>query len=445
MYQLLIVDDEKEIREGLAAWKWHEIGIQVAGMCSHGMEALQFISEQPVDVVLTDIRMPFMDGLALIESLTRHYPFIKVVILSGHSDFDYAQKAIQYGASDYLLKPVGFADMERSMIRLVERLDEQKQREQRVELLARKANRLARTLRERFLTRLFENSLESESVEHESAEGEVLLEAQTYTAAVLRLDRLAVHRQEISGKERQLIRFSLDNLLEEIWVAKQYGYHLIEESSLDVYLLAKDSGEERFISLVEQLHRYLGLFKSTFSLAAGPTVSEPMLAGKSLDAAKQALEENGEECAFHAIHKPFAPASPLRPGAPSDAGPVVVQGGSTQPIGLKDNLVLLEAKRFIDVQYSRSLTMKEVAEQVFVSPGHLSALFKAANDTFLKYLTVVRMEKAKELLLDNSYKVYQIVEQVGYSDPAYFSEIFKKYTGKSPNEYRGKLKQQRDD
>ena len=115
MYKLLIVDDEKEIREGLAKWSWDAVGIEVAGCCSHGLEALQFVEERPVDIVVTDIRMPFMDGIELMTALNARYPFIRVVILSGYSDFEYAQKALKFGAIDYpLLKPLQFQTLARS-------------------------------------------------------------------------------------------------------------------------------------------------------------------------------------------------------------------------------------------------------------------------------------------------------------------------------------------
>ena len=437
MYQLLIVDDEKEIRDGLASWTWSEHHVQVAGCCSHGLEALQFVSEQPVDIVMTDIRMPFMDGLELMEALHQRYPFIKVIILSGYGDFEYAQKAIQLGAVDYLLKPVNFPDLGRSIQRLVERLDEERQKEQRMEVLARKAGLLTKVLRESFLSRLFETPLPNEVLEQDSGDGELLLEAEQYTAAILRLDRLAVQKQPIAEKERNLIAFSLDNILNDIWDARQYGYHLIDRNNLDVYLLSKDGEKERFQEVVNQLQRYIGLFKSTFSAGIGIPVSSLGDIYKSVKSARQAIDGNDEEGAL--ILGTEADDQPLRPhesGDEPDRTEVARDGAS-------DSIILQEAKRYIEENYHRSLTLKEVAEHVYVSPGHLSSLFKASNETFLKYLSTIRINKAKELLRDNRYKIYEIVEMVGYSDPAYFSEVFKKYTGKTPNEYRGKGKHDR--
>ncbi|MBW7457509.1 AraC family transcriptional regulator, partial [Paenibacillus sepulcri] len=102
--------------------------------------------------------------------------------------------------------------------------------------------------------------------------------------------------------------------------------------------------------------------------------------------------------------------------------------------------LLVQAKQYIREHYDRSLTLKEVAEQVHVSGSHLFALFKTSGQTFLSFLTSIRLQRAMDLLSGTNLKIYEIVEQVGYTDPAYFTEVFKKYTGRTPYEYRSKLR-----
>jgi two-component system response regulator YesN len=111
----------------------------------------------------------------------------------------------------------------------------------------------------------------------------------------------------------------------------------------------------------------------------------------------------------------------------------------------QNSVILVHAKQYILDHYHRSITLQEVADHVYVSQGHLSALFKETGETYLRFLTSVRMKKATELLRDPFIKVYEVVEKVGYTDPAYFSEVFKKYTGKTPNEFRGKSRQMREE
>jgi two-component system response regulator YesN len=107
MYSLLIVDDERWVRQGLRfTIDWQAEGVEVLGEAEDGEEALKFIQTQTPDIIITDIKMPRMDGLALIETVKKHNLPSKIIIISGYSDFSSAQKAIRYGASDYVLKPI---------------------------------------------------------------------------------------------------------------------------------------------------------------------------------------------------------------------------------------------------------------------------------------------------------------------------------------------------
>ena len=111
-YRLMVVDDEYPIRQGLASGiDWESLGFELCAIASNGKEVLEKISVKIPDVIITDIRMPVMDGIELIENLSLMYPQIKVVILSGYGDFEYAQKAIEFSVSAYLLKPINNEDL----------------------------------------------------------------------------------------------------------------------------------------------------------------------------------------------------------------------------------------------------------------------------------------------------------------------------------------------
>ncbi|MDO4296037.1 MAG: response regulator [bacterium] len=133
-YQLLIVEDEKAIANGIAnSLPWEEWGFGICGVCSDGVEALERISESPPDVVLSDIRMPKMDGLELMQHLSQDYPKVRIVILSGYHDFAYLQTAIKNGVCEYLLKPTDIDEFEEVFRRLKGRLDEERQRQRSLE------------------------------------------------------------------------------------------------------------------------------------------------------------------------------------------------------------------------------------------------------------------------------------------------------------------------
>lgn len=124
MHKLLIVDDEWMIREGLEKTvPWADWNIKVAGTAKNGLEALEKLQQQPVDILLTDIRMPGMDGLELIERCTQDFPTLKIVLLTGHNEFSYAQKALRLGAFDFLLKPTDVEELEKTMCEVTAVLD----------------------------------------------------------------------------------------------------------------------------------------------------------------------------------------------------------------------------------------------------------------------------------------------------------------------------------
>lgn len=123
--RLIIVDDEPIICEGLRKTiDWGQLGIEVVDVAYDGEEALNIIQSQPIDIVLSDIRMDGMDGLKLAERIRGNYPNIRIVMISGYEDFDYARSAMRLGVSDYLLKPVDIDELKSVVIQIVESINE---------------------------------------------------------------------------------------------------------------------------------------------------------------------------------------------------------------------------------------------------------------------------------------------------------------------------------
>lgn len=120
---IVIADDEPTIREGLASYHWDRLGYQVAGKAKNGEEALRLVQTLHPDVLLTDIKMPFMDGIELIKKVRESNCDCKIILLSGYKDFEYARSAIQYGVSNYLLKPFEFDEFESVMINIRDTLN----------------------------------------------------------------------------------------------------------------------------------------------------------------------------------------------------------------------------------------------------------------------------------------------------------------------------------
>ncbi len=125
MYNVVLIDDEALFLEGFRKKiDWNSYGFTVSASFQNPCDALRYLMENPVELVVTDIRMPFMDGIAFIKELRGFMPDVPVIILSGFSDFEYAKEAIRYQVSNYLLKPVSTEELALTLIELKEKLDE---------------------------------------------------------------------------------------------------------------------------------------------------------------------------------------------------------------------------------------------------------------------------------------------------------------------------------
>ena len=112
LYRIILVDDEEEVRKSIIRKiKWEENGFLVAGDAENGEDALEKIEALEPDLILTDIRMPYMDGLTLAERVRQKYPSMKIVIFSGYDDFEYAKQAIKLNVTEYILKPVNVEEL----------------------------------------------------------------------------------------------------------------------------------------------------------------------------------------------------------------------------------------------------------------------------------------------------------------------------------------------
>lgn len=151
MYKVLLVDDEKQIRQGLKAkLNWQEHGFICCGEAADGREALAMIEAEQPHVVITDIRMPNMDGVALLEHCREHFPHVRIVVLSGYEDFHYVKAAMRCGAKDYLLKPVIRKELASRLANIRDELDAGMKQQLEGEHLKRRLHESLDRLREQF-------------------------------------------------------------------------------------------------------------------------------------------------------------------------------------------------------------------------------------------------------------------------------------------------------
>ena len=125
MYTVIVADDEQEIRRSLIRKvDWGSVGFQVIGEAENGAEALELTEKLEPDLLLTDIRMPFISGIELARQVREIRPATQIAFLSGFDDFSYAQQAIQYNIISYLLKPISSSELEKELLKMKEKIDQ---------------------------------------------------------------------------------------------------------------------------------------------------------------------------------------------------------------------------------------------------------------------------------------------------------------------------------
>lgn len=139
LYRVLLVDDEEDIRVGISRkMDWEGLGFALVGEAENGQEALELAEQLKPDVVLTDIKMPFMDGLELCRILTQRLPAAKFVVFSGFDEFEYAKQAIRMNVSEYILKPINAPELSEVLRKLKSQLDAERAQGRNMEMLRRR-------------------------------------------------------------------------------------------------------------------------------------------------------------------------------------------------------------------------------------------------------------------------------------------------------------------
>ncbi len=219
LYRIILIDDEEEVRKSIIRTiRWQEAGFCVVGDAENGQDAIEKIEAMEPDVILTDIRMPYMDGLTLAERVRQRYPSMKIVIFSGYDDFEYAKQAIKLNVTEYILKPVNVEEMTAILKRIKTNLDQEIEQKRNVRLLRENYVKSLPILREQFLNDLISRPMDGELVQARMGEYDICLTgAKKWVAAAIDIERvwspegpeLPIHR------EKDLIPISVAQIIGE--------------------------------------------------------------------------------------------------------------------------------------------------------------------------------------------------------------------------------------
>ena len=405
MYKVFFVDDEASMRAGIRdSIDWDNSGFVLSGEAPDGEMALWLMQEIMPDILVTDVKMPFMDGIELAERTKKTMPWIKIVILSGHDEFEYAKQAISIGVEDYLLKPVTSGKLMETLNVIAGRIEEEKEKLRNVEELIEGTKQVKI---ERLLADMLYGGVESSDALTLAEELKLPIIAENYLVLFIELHRL--------------------------YNESDSNYYNASECALGVL-----GGWENALYLSQGADRVLCILKGPDSVALMED------AYTCAQAVKYEVERNGPCSVAVAIGSVVSDIANL-PKSLSDADAsrrylnlsdgnmiVCMQAGS------KYNDVILKAQDYINKNYAdKDISLNSVAKAVNVSPNHFSTVFsQETGETFINYITRVRMNRAKGLLKTTQMRTSDVGYDVGYNDTHYFSYVFKKNTGMTPTEFR---------
>jgi two-component system, response regulator YesN len=528
-YRVLLVDDEPIILRSLkVALPWEELQMSVVGEASNGQDALQRIEELQPQVVISDIRMPVMDGISMMREAMQRHPSLIFVLLSGYGEFEYAREALRYGAFDYLLKPVDHEELESVMREAKAKLEHEEEQQSEWEFLTRSSQALSSLVRERMISSMIEGSqalfhpsywLRGWDLEH------------SYVMLVITIDD-TLEVESWSREDRRLWFFAVGNVLTEFGEACG-AYTVFPFRSGEWVMLLPNAGAEQSQQVAREM---IAVVKSCTKLSCSVGISREHQGLEALFACYSSAQRGllgrfagGREQVYAdlpaaeqepALHKTRLPAlepweqrltqalagcdgerlaagleecvEQLRANGmrSQEAAALLVElsvgisrrmsdvSGMPLP-GLKELITSLprcgtlqeahelllaklleytkliggaEASReeelrsirkaieYIEGRFHHDLSIDEVSEFIGLSCSHFCVLFKKETGmTFLEYVTKLRMERACSLLGNTDVKVYQVSPMVGYQDPKYFTQVFKKMMGVTPSEYRASV------
>lgn len=540
MLKVFLVEDEVVMRNGIKNnIPWESEGFQFVGEASDGELAYPLIKKEKPDILITDIRMPFMDGLELSRLVKKEMPQIKIIILSGYNEFDYAKTAISIGVTDYLLKPISSAKLLEAVKNVAEIIEKEREHLKTMERYKQEMEENVQMEKHKLWSALASNQLSTMELLEKGQNLGIDFTASAYQVCLFKVSQ----QGDATGCVREIIRVS-DEITE---LSKSWEKILVFDRSPDgwAFLIKGESAKEVEVLLKQckmELHEVvshypeveyfggiggvvqrLGDIRSSYREAAKAFASrffsEPnrlvtcedvvrlhAQEDEKIDISKmrsqkteQALVEKflksgateeiesfldeyfmgvGAQNYQSLLYRQyvimnlyFCCTDFLRgmeidveelPEGCRDINDIVVNAGSgdavKQMVGnlfeatmnLRDNhsqkkysALLEEAKMFIVENYQREdMSLNTVAAQVNISPSYFSAIFSAqTGQTFVEYLTSVRLDRAKELLMCSTMRTAEIGYEVGYKDSHYFSYIFKKVVGCSPKDYRNRGKE----
>jgi two-component system, response regulator YesN len=269
VYKLIFVDDEQDVREGLThEIDWAQHGFEVVGTAENGKEAYELIERLNPDVIITDIMMPFLDGIGLSRLVREHYPQTKIILLTGFDEFEYAQQAVKLHIEEYVLKPFSTQELIDALVKVKARLDEEVAQRENIGQLLKHYQESLPILRNSFLNSLMTRHFESQEVMEKIKKYNIPLLGDVYTVSVIRIDQLSLQTGQSMDEilkmnslkhsgDKELQLFAVLNIAEEICNRRGIGIVFIHNDHVVLLNVGSEDETEQILhttfALVEEI------------------------------------------------------------------------------------------------------------------------------------------------------------------------------------------------
>lgn len=401
MLKILLVDDEPTVRKGMLTcidWKTH--GFTIVGEANNGAVALEKALQLRPHIILSDICMPAMDGITLVQHLKEQLPDCKIIIMSGYDEFAYAKSLMGMKVTDYLLKPVAEEELIGVLHKLAAEIADEERKKTSMETTSKLIDESSPQLKSNFMKKILDGSFQNNADLSRWADI-IKLQLNTancrYAVILLTLDSFGIGKA--GAGEQELPHFAAAGIAEELINQTASGF-------------VCDHGFEHLTGLV---------------CVGNESPCDLELIGQRIAAS---LKESLDQRAFIGIGEPVADIKDILCSyqqALSLVNDKMYKGKRT---------IIQMALRYIEENYNKDIGLAAVAKAAYVTPNYLSRIFKEEMSTnFVDWLNHIRIDKARDLLARTGLKAYEVAENVGYRDYKYFSAMFKKLTGCSPKDY----------
>lgn len=526
MYKIIVADDEEWIRKAIVKRvKDLSLDIEVVGEASDGQEAYQLALKTQPDIILTDIRMPYLNGIELIEKLKDTLSTTKIIIISGYAEFKYARSALQLGVFEYILKTVDDDILKDTLCQAIQQIEKDNTAANQLDVLKTKLIERTRNLQRNFIKELLTGkNFGEENIRRIIKNLELPLKIDHYYCVLVIelkecIDKDFHHSikninsffsqkgykcfilQDIpenkklnvvlsSRMNNKLTKLYTYNLSKEVMALYNYSCAFIGISNNykgcqylnKAYIEAIDALKNKNLLKHNKCHcihfqdiivskNFINHFtwedekKLTYYIEAGnyteiensilsifqkinsnTQISTKILMKLYFDvilflqnllnkyqlSVEQVLEIDFLSLVNVPKTSSIVNLKDLLNSYTTKVSKYLISFKNDDPKVLLDTI-----KNYIENNYFESITLETITHKFFISKTYFSQLFKKeVGITFISFLTKIRMEHAVELLENNSLKVHEVAKMVGYSDPLYFGQVFKKHFGILPSDIR---------